>query len=61
MEAIVIGLVVGLLKEAVPAVISMVKESNALDESQKKELLARISVELDGAKARVAAVTFRDV
>ncbi len=60
MELIIVRLVVGLLSE-IPALIDSIQASKTLSEEQRKAAFLALSVRLEVAKQKVAAVTFKDV
>jgi hypothetical protein len=53
-------LIFSLLSKGIPAAIEAIRASQATD-AEKAALLARLSADLDLAKARVAAMEIRDV
>lgn len=60
MEMLVVELVLALLK-AVPPMVQAIQASTTMSEAEKAKVMADLHVRLEDAKARVAAVKFRDV
>lgn len=57
---IVVELIFSILAKGIPAAIEAIRASQATDE-EKRALLAKLSADLDLAKARVAAMEIRNV
>lgn len=56
----IVELIFSLLSKGIPAAVEAIRASQ-VSEEEKRALLARLSADLDLAKARVASMEVRDV
>lgn len=60
MEALIIGIITGLL-QTIPAAIEAIQASKTMTDDQKKKLLDELDLRLLQAKQKVAQVRFKKV